>query len=101
MPGKFYAVGSFFIKSKNLFVVVGNVLQGTYQPGDRACLDLGNLSVGTMVSDTEVVEVTYSGKEYLGLAFAFDDPEDLEFWRAMNISDETLDLIDEGNWSGD
>lgn len=47
MPGKFYAVGSFFIKSKNLFVVVGNVLQGTYQPGDRACLDLGNLSVGT------------------------------------------------------
>lgn len=48
-----------------------------------------------------MVEVTYSGKEYLGLAFAFDDPEDLEFWRAMNISDETLDLIDEGNWSGD
>jgi hypothetical protein len=33
MSAKFYAVGSFHLPSRNLFVIVGDVLEGSVRPG--------------------------------------------------------------------
>ena len=55
-------------------------------------VDLGRLRVTTTIANAEVIEVVFRGQDYLGLAFAFDSSEDLEFWQGLRISDETFDL---------
>jgi hypothetical protein len=92
MKAKFYAIGSFFVRSRNLFVAVGDVTEGEVKPGMSVSVDLGHLRVTTTISNVEVIEVVFRGQDYLGLAFAFESPEDLEFWQALRISDETLEI---------
>jgi integral membrane sensor domain MASE1 len=45
MQAKFLAVGSFFIRSRNLFVAVGDIMEGHIQPGMTVAVSLGNISV--------------------------------------------------------
>jgi hypothetical protein len=92
MSGRFYAVGFFYVPSRRLFVVVGDVVAGGVAVGDTISLDLGHLKVGAPIDAVEVISVDYLGKSYLGLAFGFDDAEDLEFWHGLRISGETLEF---------
>jgi len=50
MQAKFFAVGSFFIRSRNMFVAVGDVIEGHIQPGMMVAVSLGNFSVSTTLS---------------------------------------------------
>jgi hypothetical protein len=34
----------------------------------------------------------YLGKSYKGLAFAYEDPAELEFWQDLQLSDQTVFL---------
>lgn len=90
MAAKFYAVGSFHIRSRNLFVLVGDVLEGYVDVGMTVVVDLGHFGVTAKVASMEVIDVDYLNKSYKGLAFAYDDPEELEFWQSLKLSDETL-----------
>ena len=92
MTAKFFAIGSFLIRSRNLFVAVGDVTEGEVKPGMSVSVSLGNISVSTRVVTVEVIEVEFGRQEYLGLAFAYEDAEDLEFWQSLRISDDTLEL---------
>jgi hypothetical protein len=89
---KFFVIGSFFVRSRNLFVAVGDVTEGEVKPGMSVSVDLSHIRVSTTVSNVEVIDVVFRGQDYLGLAFAFEAPEDLEFWQALRMSDETLEL---------
>jgi hypothetical protein len=62
------------------------------QPGMSVSVDLGHIRVSTTISNAEVIDVVFRGQDYLRHAFAFEDPEDLEFWQALRISEETLEL---------
>jgi hypothetical protein len=90
---KFFAVGSFLLRSRNLFVIVGDVVEGEVRAGMELALPLnGTLSVTGKISSIEYVDVSHQGRSYIGLALACDDPDELGFWSAMNISGETLTL---------
>jgi hypothetical protein len=92
MKAKFFVIGSFLIRSRSLFVAVGDLTEGEVRPGMSVSVDLGHFRVVTTISDVEVIEVFFRNQNYLGLAFAFETAEDLEFWQALRISDETLEL---------
>jgi hypothetical protein len=83
---KLYSIGSFFVRSRNLFVVVGDVLEGSIEAGMTVRVNLGSLNVATRVASMEVIDVDYLNKSYKGLAFGFDDPEELDFWACLKIS---------------
>ena len=90
MTAQFYVVGSFLIPSRNLFVAVGDLIEGYVEPGMNVTVDLGHISVGTTVQSVEVIEVSYLSKSYKGLVFAFEDPAELGFWQMLQLSEETL-----------
>lgn len=90
MTAQFYVVGSFLVRSRNLFVAVGDIIDGYVEPGMMVIVDLGHLQLSAGVSSIEVIDVAYLNKSYKGLAFAFDDPEDLGFWQTLDLSDLTL-----------
>ncbi|NOY94739.1 MAG: hypothetical protein GXP55_26475 [Deltaproteobacteria bacterium] len=89
---KFYAVGSFLMRSRNLFVVIGDVLEGTVVAGMRLRMPLGGTSVGVRVASVEYVDVVHEGKGYVGLAMEYADPADLELLMALHVGGETLGL---------
>ena len=41
MNAKFLAVGSFYMKSRNLFMIVGDLLEGSVEPGAQVIIDIG------------------------------------------------------------
>ena len=90
MTARFYTVGSFLMRSRNLFVAVGKLMEGHIEAGMRVTVNLGSLKIGTRIESVEVVEVSCLSKEYMGLVFAFEHPADLEVWQALQLSDETL-----------
>ena len=92
MAAKFYVVGSFLVRSRNLFVAVGDVVEGHIEAGMTVNVDLGNIAVSAKIASMEVIDVEYLNKSYKGLAFAYDDPQELGFWEALKLSDETLSV---------
>jgi hypothetical protein len=95
MSAKFYAVGSFHLPSRNLFVIVGDVLEGSVRPGMTFAVQLNpGIAVTSNVAQVEMVDVRYMGKAYVGLAVEYVDPAELDFWLALDISDETIELTD-------
>ena len=49
MTAKFYIIGSFLIRSRSLFVAVGDIVDGYVEVGMEVTIDFGNISVGTKV----------------------------------------------------
>lgn len=85
MKAKFFTIGTFLVRSRNLFVAVGDVTQGEVRPGITVLVGLGHFRVSTTVASVEVIEVLFRGQDYLGLAFAVESPEELEFWQALRL----------------
>ena len=90
MAAKFYVVGSFLVPSRNLFVAVGEIVDGYVEPGMQVMVDLGKIQIGTTIASIELIVVSYLGKSYKGLAFGFEDHEELGVWQSLQLSDETL-----------
>ena len=65
-------------------------MEGYIDVGMSVTVDLGSLGVTVKVASMEVIDVDYLNKSYKGLAFAYDDPEELEFWKSFRLSDETF-----------
>lgn len=89
---KFYALGSFLLRSRNIFVIVGDVLEGEVAPGMRILLPLGGITMATRVAAVEYVDVIHEGKSFIGLAIAYEDPEELEFLMGLGVSGEIVTL---------
>jgi hypothetical protein len=90
MTAKFYVVGSFLVPSRNLFVAVGDIVDGYVELGMSLTVDLGSIKVGTTIQSVELIEVSHLNRSYKGLAFGFEDPAELGFWQMLELSDETL-----------
>lgn len=90
--GRFWVVGSFHIRSKKLFALVGSLLEGKAEPGSMVCVRLGGLGVTTRIASLEVIDVSHENRQYLGLVLAYDDPDELDFWNALSLSNEEIEL---------
>lgn len=93
MSAKFLAVGSFFVKSRNLYMIVGDVVGGEVKAGSFVSIRLNpSLSIAAKVGSVEVVEVAHEERNYLGLVIEYDDAEDLEMLAGLGVGGETLEL---------
>ena len=90
MHAKFFAVGSFLLRSRKMFVAFGDVTEGQVQPGMTLAVSLGSVSVTTKVKAVEFVDIR--DQAYTGLVFDLEDTADLEFWQSLKIGGETLEL---------
>ncbi|MCA9604161.1 MAG: hypothetical protein KC619_01115 [Myxococcales bacterium] len=80
---KLYAIGSFLIRSRNLLVIVGDVLEGEVRTGMTIHVPFGTISITHRVASIERVEVTHEGKLYVGLALEYGSEADLELALAL------------------
>lgn len=92
MDAKFLAVGSFLVRSRDLFVLVGDVIEGNIEAGMVVIVDLGHFKIGIPIRDVEVIDVSFRGQSYRGLVIGFEDPEDLRAWEVIDFSGETLEV---------
>ena len=72
------------MRSRNLFVAVGDIVEGCVEPGMSVVVDLGNIKVGTSVSSVEVIDVS---SEAVIEAYARIDHESRELGRRMGKND--------------
>lgn len=75
---KFYAIGSFLIRSRNLLVIVGDVLEGEVRTGMTIHVPFGAIDIAHRVASIERVEVTHEAKLYVGVALEYEHEDDLE-----------------------
>jgi hypothetical protein len=47
------------------------------------------------IASVEFVDIAAAARGYVGLVLGFDDVEELDFWSAMNISDEIMPIYAE------
>jgi hypothetical protein len=94
VAAKFSVVGSFFMPSRNLFVAVGDVIEGNVKAGMTVAVTLSTVQVTTPIQGVEVITVDFRDQAYSGLGFGFDDPDELEFWSALRIGGEVLEIAD-------
>lgn len=92
---QFYALGSFLVRSRKLYVIVGDVLEGEVVAHMTVEIPLGGISIAARVASVEYVDVIHEGKQYLGLAIELEDPNELEFLMGLGVSGQTLTLCSE------
>jgi hypothetical protein len=70
------------------------MLEGEARAGSFVVVELGGLRAAAPLVAAEIIHVTHDGRDYLGLVFGYEEPADLEFWSAMRISGESLEIVD-------
>jgi hypothetical protein len=88
MSTRFQIVGSFAIRSRNAFVLVGDILEGSASAGMSFIVR----SVPGRIAAVEFVD-GYRGKSHVGLVVACGSADELDSWVRLDISDETIELL--------
>jgi hypothetical protein len=84
MRGVLKVVGTFEIKSRNLFVVFGTLTEGELRPGMTVAAPLGgNLSVTGTIESVEFVDFVAYRESYPAITLHYDDPAEFEVWRSV------------------
>lgn len=92
MPGKFLVIGSFHVRSRSLFVLVGDFVEGSAEPGTEVRVGLGDLRITTTVNTLEVIEITKDTRRYHGLALAYESPDELETWSELSLANIEIEF---------
>jgi hypothetical protein len=95
MTSQFKAAGTFHLRSRRMFVIYGDILSGDVRSGMYLALPMNpGFAVTGRIASVEFVDVVPQQRAYVGLVMDYDDPQELGFWEAMNISDEVLEISD-------
>lgn len=98
MP-KFHVKDTFAMESRSHFVLAGSIVEGQIRPGMLVWIPLNSAIVTTArINCMEYVRRS-GGHEDTCLCISYTGTEDLEFWRGLNIGDETLEVMPDA--SGD
>jgi hypothetical protein len=90
VSARFLVQGVFHLKSRELFVVYGDVLEGEVRPGMEIVLPLNSqLSLELSIEGVEFVDGTPTGF-HIGLAIKLDEDLDLSLLQGLNLSAEVL-----------
>ena len=93
MIAKFYAVGSFYVHSRNLFVIAGEVIEGSIENGMTVSINLNSqMSIRTIIRTVELAAITFLGQSYTGLVVDYEDTEELDILNEPGVSDEILEI---------
>jgi hypothetical protein len=91
MP-KFRVTESFALESRSLFVLAGSIVEGDIEPGMLVGIPFNPAVSMTAPIDAIEVALRPGGAEDVCLCFRYADDEELSFWQALNIGEETLEV---------
>jgi hypothetical protein len=84
MKATFKVAGTFELKSRSLFVVFGEIVDGELSAGMQISLPLqGELSATGTIASVEFVDFAAYGKSYPALTLHVEEPGELEIWRSI------------------
>jgi hypothetical protein len=84
----------FVIESRNLFVIYGDmeIEDNTEVKAGMSVHIVFNPTFSVSETIHSVEYVLKKDKEYIGICLKYDDPEEMEFVKALNIGDETCEI---------
>lgn len=92
---RFHISEVFPLKSRSLFVLAGNILDGTVSPGMFVHIPF-NGSVAMTAAIHAVEFIRHKDREELGLCIKCEDDEELDLWAGLNIGSETVEISEHG-----
>lgn len=91
VQAKFITIGNFTIPSRNLFVVVGDIIEGDINPGAIVQVESASNPEAPIVG-VELVEASFRSQACWGLVFSADNLDRLALPRELSAANETLVL---------
>ena len=92
MTARFLVEDSFPVRSRRIFVVHGQILDGVLRIGQRVRTPLG-LDVPVSGVEFALLSAT-AGRENPALTFTYESDAQLARWQALAMAGETLELAD-------
>ncbi len=101
MANIFHVIGTFHITGRTVFFVYGDIVQGVARAGMFARVSRRSaMPMELPVDAVEFVDLA-NGEFHLALGFKYENEEQLDRWKRLNIGDEDLELIDEKSRFGE
>lgn len=82
MRGAFKLVGAFEMKSRNLFVIFGSIIDGALRRGMTIAIPLGDGRSATRVIESIEFLDGVAGESYPAITLRYDGPDELEALRS-------------------
>lgn len=90
---RFHISGAFAIESRNLFVLAGDVVDGRIVPGMQVEIPLNSSTAITAPIHTVEYILRSPGREEIGLCIKYENGEELEDWKGLNIGSEVVEVV--------
>jgi hypothetical protein len=88
---KFRVNYTFALKSRRLFVLAGSIVEGEIRAGMIVNVPF-TLVISGQIHSIEFARRT-DGREDVCLCVTYEDPDELGVWNALNVQNETLDVV--------
>lgn len=90
---KFRVNDTFAVERRRLFVLTGVIVEGQIWAGMLVNVPLNSsLSIARRIQSIEFARRT-DGREDVCLCIAYESSDQLNVWKALNIQNETLDVV--------
>jgi len=90
---KFRVNDTFALESRRLFVLAGSIVEGQIRAGMIVNVPLNSsLLISGQIHSIEFVRRT-GGREDVCLCITYEDSDELGVWKALNLQNETLDVV--------
>jgi len=90
---KFRVRNTFVLESRRLFVLAGSIVEGQIRAGMIVNVPLNS----SLVISGEIHSVEFTrrsdGREDICLCISYEDSDELGVWNALNVRNETLDVV--------
>jgi hypothetical protein len=88
---KFRVNDTFAVERRRLFVLAGSIAEGQIRAGMIVNVAL-NSSISRQIQSIEFARRA-GGREDVCLCIAYESSDELKVWKALNIQNETLDIV--------
>jgi hypothetical protein len=95
MQAKFITIGNFTVPSRNLFVVIGDVIEGELKPGTTVNVEAESVTPESVIPGVELVEASFRSQPCMALVFTSQSLASLSQSQALSSANETLLLSTE------
>jgi hypothetical protein len=90
---KFRVSDTFAVERRRLFVLAGSIADGQIRAGMIVNVPLNaSLSIAGQIQSIEFAR-RIDGREDICLCIAYESSDELKVWKALNIHNETLDVV--------
>jgi hypothetical protein len=90
---KFRVNDTFTLESRRLFVLAGSIVEGQIRAGMIVNAPLNSsLLISGQIHSVEFARRS-GGRDDVCLCIAYEDSDELGLWKALNLQNETLDVV--------